>query len=117
MGALGVYIGLPPRGTMVNRLGAGPSHQSLRLPASLPIAGACWLVGPTDWSGTELTGRTRRLRALLAADHCRHNANDTGLVGEAWLQSRRLVGDHCCHSVSHLVDGAWGPREGLSAYW
>ena len=46
MGALGVYIGLPPEGTIVIRLGAGPSRQCLRSPASPSAAGACRLVGP-----------------------------------------------------------------------
>ena len=36
----GVYIGLPPGGTMVIRLGAGPSRQCLWSPASPPAAGA-----------------------------------------------------------------------------
>ena len=36
----GVYIGLPPGGTIVIRLGAGPSRLSLRLPSSPPTAGA-----------------------------------------------------------------------------
>ena len=42
----GVYIGIPPRGTMVIRLGAGPSRLSLRLPSSPPASGARRLVGP-----------------------------------------------------------------------
>ena len=36
----GVYIGLPPGGTIVIRLGAGPSRQCLRSPASPPAVGA-----------------------------------------------------------------------------
>ena len=40
----GVYIGLPPGGTIVIRLGAGPSRLSLRPPAS----GARRLAGPAD---------------------------------------------------------------------
>ena len=35
----GVYIGLPPRGTMVIRLGVGPSRLCLRPPASPPTGG------------------------------------------------------------------------------
>ena len=42
----GVYIGLPPGGTMVIRLGTGPSRLRLRSPASAPAAGARRLVGP-----------------------------------------------------------------------
>ena len=45
----GVYIGLPPGGTMVIRLGVGPSHLCLRSPASAPAAGARWLVGPAGY--------------------------------------------------------------------
>ena len=97
--------------------GVGPGCQCLWSPASPPAAGARRLVGPAAWSGTEPTSRSRLLRVLSAADHYIHNANDAGLVGEAWLQSRRLVGDHCCHFVSHLVYGVWGPREGLAACW
>src|SRR3954469_25545861 len=44
----GVYIGLPPGGTMVIRLGAGPSCLSLRPPSSPPTSGARRLVGPAD---------------------------------------------------------------------
>ena len=50
----GVYIGLPPGGTMVIRLGVGPSRLCLRSPASAPAAGARRLVGPT---GYRLLGR------------------------------------------------------------
>ena len=52
MGFLGVYIGLPPRGTMVIRLGAGPSRLSLRPSSSPPTAGARRLVGPADRPST-----------------------------------------------------------------
>ena len=57
----GVYIGLPPGGTMVIRLGAGPSRLSLRPPSSPPTAGA------------------RR-----QARHCSHASNDAGLVMGSW---------------------------------
>ena len=52
MGAPGVYIGLPPGGTMVIRLGAGPSRVSHRPPSSPPTAGARRFVGPAGESGT-----------------------------------------------------------------
>ena len=90
----GVYIGLPPRGTLVIWLGVGPGCQCLWSPASPPAAGARRLVSPADRSGTEPTDRSRRLRVLLAAGYCSRDANDVYLVREAWLQSRRLVGDH-----------------------
>ena len=48
----GVYIGLPPGGTMVIWLGAGPSRLSHRPPSSPPTAGARRLAGPTGESGT-----------------------------------------------------------------
>ena len=48
----GAYIGLPPRDTMVIRLGTGPSRLSLRPPSSPPTARARRLVGPADRSGT-----------------------------------------------------------------
>ena len=44
----GVYISLPPGGTMVIRLGAGPSRLSLRPSSSLPTMGARRLAGPAD---------------------------------------------------------------------
>ena len=48
----GAYIGLPPRDTVVIRLGAGPSRLSLR-PSSSPLtAGARQLAGPVGGPGT-----------------------------------------------------------------
>ena len=44
----GIYIGLPPGGTIVIRLGAGPSRLSLRSPSSPPAFGASRLAGPAD---------------------------------------------------------------------
>ena len=44
----GVYIGLPPGGTIVIRLGAGPSRLSLRPPSFPPASGARRLAGPAD---------------------------------------------------------------------
>ena len=51
----GVYIGLPPGGTIVIRLGAGPSRLSLRPPSSLPASGARRLAGPADRLDTVAT--------------------------------------------------------------
>ena len=90
--------------------GVGPGRQSLWSSASPPTAGSRRLVGPADWSGTEPTCRPRRSRVLWAADYCSRNANDACLVRGAWLQSRRLAGDHCSHSASYLVNGARTPR-------
>ena len=74
-------------------------------------------MGPADWSGTAPTGRSRHSRVLPAADYCSRDANDACLVRGAWLQSRRLVGDHCSHTVSHLVNGARAPRKERAACW
>ena len=71
--AWGVYIGLPPRGTMVIWSAAGPGCQCLQPPASPPTAGA---------------------RRLVVAAYCSHVFGDEGLVILAWLQSHRLVGGH-----------------------
>ena len=80
MGALGVYIGLPPRGTMVIRLDAGlaVSAFGLRL--------LCRPLGPADRPGTEPTGRVRRGRVLPAADYCSRASDDAGLVKGLWQQ-------------------------------
>ena len=76
----GVYIGLPPGGTMVIRLGAGPSRQCLRSPASPPAVGSRRL--PASWS----TGRPHRLgscrRLLTVASPVMTRA----LSRQAWLQ-------------------------------
>ena len=113
----GVYIGLPPRGTIVIRPGVGPGCKSLWWPASPPAAGARRLVGPADSSATEPTGRPRRSRVLSAADHCSRDANDAGSVKGAWLQPRRLAGNYCSHSVSRLVNGVWAPRKRRADCW
>ena len=109
MGALGGLYRPTPRGTMVILPGVGPGCQSLWSPASPPTVGARRLVGLAGWSGTEPTGRLRRSRVLLTVDYYSRAANDECSVGEVWLQSRRLVGDHCSHSASYLVNGAWAP--------
>src|SRR4051812_36949572 len=106
-----------PRGTMVIWLGAGPSRLSLRPPSSPPTAGARRLVGPADWSGTEPSGHVRRGRVLPTADYRSRASNDAGLVVGSWQQCRRLTGDHCCHSLSCLVNGVRGPWEGLADSW
>ena len=60
----GVYIGLPPRGTMVILLGAGPSCLSLR-PPSFPLAsGARRLAGPADTLDTVVALLMMQARSL-----------------------------------------------------
>ena len=108
----GVYIGLPPGGTMVIRWGTGPSRQSLWPPSYPPTPGARRLVGPADWLGVEPTGRVRHGRVLPAADYCSRASNDPGSVMRSWRQLRRLVGDHRGH---YLVDRPAPPPRVLSA--
>ena len=84
---------------MVIRPGDGPGCQCLRPPVSPLTTGARRLVGPADW---------------LVAAHCSCAVSDEGLVILAWLQSRRLVGDHCIHTWSHQVNGVLASRVGLT---
>ena len=100
--AWGVYIGLPPRGTMVIWPAAGPGCQCLQPPASPPTAGARRLVGPADW---------------LVAVHCSRVFSDGGLVILAWLQSHRLVGGHCSHTWSYQLNGMLASGQGTAACW
>ena len=72
-------------------------------------------MGPIDLSGMELTGRPRRSRVLPAADYCSRKANYACLVKGAWLQSRRLAGDHCSRFGSYLVNGARALRKERAA--
>ena len=116
-GCLGGLYRPTPQGYNGNSTGRGPSRQCLWPPISPPTAGARRLVGPADWSGTELSGRVRRGRVLPAADYCSRASDDAGLVRGVWLQSRRLVGDHCSHTVSHLVNGTLALGEGATACW
>ena len=113
----GVYIGLPPRGTMVIRPGAGPGCQCLRPPASLPTTGARCLVGP---AGCLVLGRQA---APAAGGSCRLLITvavllmTLALSGRAWLQSRRLVGGHCSHTWSHQLNGLLASGQGMAACW
>ena len=85
-----------PRGTMVIWLDEGPavSASGLRL--------LCRPLGPADWPGTEPTCRIRHGRVLPATNYCSRASNDAGLIMRSWQQPRRLAGDHCGHSPSHL---------------
>ena len=100
--AWGVYIGLPPRGTMVIWPAAGPGCQCLQPPASPPTAGARRLVGPADW---------------LVAAYCSRVVGDESLVTFAWLQSRRLAGGYCSHTWSHQLNGMHASGQGTAACW
>ena len=107
----GVYIGLPPGGTMVIRLGAAPAvslsgHRLIRR-----------LLGPADWWAPP-TGLVRSRQAASAAGgSCRLLITVAVLLmtrASSWSRGntpRRLAGDHYCHSSSHLVNGVWAPGE------
>ena len=75
----GVYIGLPPRGTMVIRLGAGPSVSvyARRLLRQL--------LGPADWwippaAGLLVDRQAPLSRALSVAGHCCLKPGDEGFT-------------------------------------
>ena len=59
MGALGGLYRSTPMGTMVIRLGVGPSHQSLWSSDSLPTIGARRLVVPAGWSWRQAASAAR----------------------------------------------------------
>jgi len=112
MGALGVYIGLPPRGTMVTRLGTGPavSASDLRL--------LCRLLGPADWWAPP-TGLVRSRQVTFAAGgSCRPLITVAVLpMTQAWSWGRgnspaawRAITVATPHLI--LINGAWAPAEG-----
>ena len=111
----GVYIGLPPGGTMVIQLGMGPSRLCLHSPASAPAAGARRLVGP---AGCRLLGRQAgpTVRVLSAAGYCCSILVARASPKWAWLQCCRPVGDHCSPTASCLLNGA-SPSRGWQAGW
>ena len=111
MGALGVYIGLPPRGTTVIRLDAGPavSASDLRLLRQL--------LGPTDWCAPP-TGLVRSRQAVSAAGgSCRLLITVVVLLMmQAWSWGRgnsptawRAITVATPHLF--LINGAWAPGE------
>ena len=100
----GVYIGLPPGGTMVIRLGAGPSRQCLCSPASPPAVGS-------------LVDRQAPLStALSGAGYCCSILVTRASPRWAWLQCRRPAGDRCSLTASCLLNGA-SPLRGWQAGW
>ena len=102
----GVYIGLPPRGTMVKPAGCGSQ-------SSVPQAA----VFSADLPGMRPTALVRRGWVLPAADYCSRASNDAGSVMGSWQQLRHLAGDHCGHYLSCLINGAWGPWERPANFW
>ena len=112
MGAMGGLYRPTPRGTMVISLDVGPIRQCLWWPASPPAAGARRLVGPAGClvlaqQAAPAAGGSCRLLSTVA-----ERLMMLALSGKAWLQSRHLVGVHCSHSPSLLINGARTPREG-----
>ena len=116
-GCPGGYIGLPPRGTMVNRSGVGLGRQCLLWPASPLAAGARRLVGP---AGCLVLGRQA---APAACGSCRLLIivavllMTLALSREAWLQSCHLAVIHCSHSLFLPADGAQTLKRGRAACW
>ena len=112
----GVYIGLPPGGTIVIRLGAGPSRQCLRSPASLPAVGARRLVGPV---GCRPLGRQAgpTPRVLSVAAYCSLASDDEGSVEVSVATVGRLGGSHCSLTSSCLLNAAHASREGVAGFW
>ena len=109
---LGVYIGLPPRGTMVIRLGTGPaiSASDLRLLRRL--------LGPADW-WAQPTGLVRSRQAASAAGgSCRLLITVAVLLMmQAWSWGRgnspvawRAITVATPHLF--LINGAWASGEG-----
>ena len=116
----GVYIGLP-RGTMVIRLGAGPSRQCLRSPASPPAVGSRRLVGPAGWwvppaAGFLVDRPAPPPRVLSAAAHCSLASDDEGFVEVSVATVGRLGGSHCSLTSSCLLNGAHASREGVAGF-
>ena len=94
---------------MVIRLGVGPGRQCLWSPPSPPTAGARRLVGP---AGCRAPGRQVGPTAYGLVITVALPLMTVAWSGRAWLQYRRLVGIHCSHTPSYLVNGAQTSREG-----
>ena len=117
MGALGGLYRPAPQGYNGNLAGCR-TQPSVSMLAG--FSAGCWGPPPGGprrlvWYGADRP--PRRSRVLSAADHCSRDANDAGLAGGAWLQSRRLAGDHCSHTVPYLVNGTQTLRKGPAACW
>ena len=87
----GVYIGLPPGGTMVIRLGVGPSRLSHMLTSFPPASGARRLVGPA--------ARLDIVAALLLTQ-----------VGH-WVVATVPPSIGRSLSPSSILSGSWGPGQ------
>ena len=116
MGAPGGLYRPTPGGTMVIRLGSGPSRQCLRSPASPPAVGSRRLVGP---AGYRLLGRQAGPppRVLSAAAYCSLACDDKGFVEVSVATVGRLGGYHCSLTSSCLLKGAPASRKGVAGFW
>ena len=112
----GVYIGLPPRDTMVIRLGAGPSRQCLCSPASPPVIGARRLVGPAGCRPLGRQAGPTAWGALSAAGYCCLASDDEGFVEVSVATVGRLGGSHCSLTSSCLLNGAPASRKGVAGF-
>ena len=108
----GVYIGLPPRGTMVIRLDAG------RAVSASGLHLLCRPLGPADWRAPP-TGLVRSRQAASAAGgSCRLLITVAVLLmTRAWSWGRgnspvawRAITIATPHHI--LINGAWAPGEG-----
>ena len=109
----GVYIGLPPGGTMVIRPGTGPAvcDCARRLPRRL-LEHAGWWVPPS--AGSLVDRQAPLSRALSVAGYCCSILVTKALPRWAWLQFRRPAGDCCSLTASCLLNGA-SPSRGWQA--
>ena len=115
-------MGLPPGGTMVIRLGSGPSRQCLRSPASPPAAGSRRLLGPADcWvlptAGYLVDRPVPSPRVLSVAAYCSRASDDEGLVEVSVAIVGRLGGYHCSLTSSCLLKWAPASRKGVAGFW
>ena len=89
----GVYIGLPPGGTIVIRLGAGPNRLSLRPPSFPPASGARRLAGPADRLDTVAALLMTRAWSLGRGNNAAvYQAITVAIPHPIWLMARGALG-------------------------
>ena len=89
----GVYIGLPPGGIIVIRLGAGPSCLSFRPSSSPPASGARRLAGPADRLDTVAALLMTQARSLGRDNSAAiYRAITVAIPHPIWLMARGALG-------------------------
>ena len=89
----GVYIGLPPGGTIVIRMVAGPSRLSLRLPSFPPASGARRLAGRADRLDTVVAPLMTHARSLGRGNSAAvYRAITVTIPHPIWLMARGALG-------------------------